>query len=281
MKPDFIVIGPGRTGTTYLYQVLLEHPDVCTPLHTKEINYFNHEYQRGLAWYQSFFDHCPKGMVSGEISNTYIYDENVPERIKDVLPDVKLITILRNPFQRILSAYHFRKSVGEINGDLSFSGALESHPDLVTDNFYGSHLAPYFSLFPRENILVGFYDQLEESPDMFLGMIYRFLGVNEGFLPKTAYQRINAAKHLRFPVLAPLIRTYADTLRKIQLFSILEKSKESPLIGKFLYSDSISRDQSELIDLDSMAYLKSVFIPELKKLESLLERDLSPWYKSV
>jgi len=279
MKPDFIVIGPGRTGTTYLYQSMLEHPDVCMPLHTKEINYFNHEYQRGLAWYHSFFEHCDPGKVCGEISNTYIYDEQVPARIQQVLPDVKLITILRNPFQRILSAYQFRLSVGEINGDISFCRAIEIYPDLVTDNYYASQLFRYFNHFPRENILVSYFDELERSPEQFLERIYRFISVDEGFLTQIADQRINAAKKLRFPVLGPLLRFYADSLRRLQLFSFLEKSKESALFRRILFSESRSQSRIQNIDPDTMVYLQSFFLPELEKLESLLGVDLSHWYE--
>lgn len=281
MKPDFIVIGPGRTGTTFLYQALLEHPEVCTPLHTKEINFFNHEYHQGLAWYQTFFEHCLPGKVCGEISNTYIYDEQVPERIRGALPDVKLVSILRNPFQRILSAYQFRLSVGEITGDISFQEAIKSCPDLVTDNFYGSQLARYFGLFPGENILVSYYDDLERSPKLFLERIYRFIGVDDSFLPQILDQRINASKRLRFPVLGPLLRVYADSLRKLQWFSFLEKSKESSLVRRLLFSESQGKISAEDIDPDTMDFLKSVFLPELDKLESLLGVDLSHWYEGL
>lgn len=277
-SPDFIVIGPGRSGSTFLYQIFKEHPEICMPLNTKETNYFNHEYHRGLSWYQSFFKNCDPKKITGEISNTYIYNDMVPERIKEVLPTIKLITVLRNPFQRILSAYQFRKSVGEISPDTSFKEALTLFPDLISDNYYGSQLQKYFSIFPPHNILVTFYDDLERSPELFLKNIFEFLQVDSKFESTTIYRKVNQSKSLRIPLFAPFVRFIADTLRKLQLFRLLKKSKESGLFNHLLFTDTDIQNRREIMPTEIVDELNKVFIPEINKVEELTMKDLSHWY---
>jgi len=276
--PDFIVIGPGRSGSTFLYQVFLEHPEICMPLDTKETNYFNHEYQRGLSWYSSFFEYCDPQKVAGEISNTYIYDDQVPGRINESFPYIKIITVLRNPFQRIISAYQFRKSVGEINPGTSFKEALELFPDLISDNFYGSELLRYFKLFPKQNILIAFFDDLERSPRLFLQKIFNFLQVDPEFQSEIINRRINQSKSLRLPLIAPLVRFFADALRKLQLFGLLKKSKDSFFFNRILFNKTDSSSKGEILTQEINDQLDKAFIPEIKKVEELTNRDLSHWY---
>lgn len=277
MLPDFIGIGPGRTGTTLLYQVFKEHPEICTPLNTKETNFFTEQYHMGLGWYQSFFDYCDRGTVCGEISNTYIYDQTVARRIQEHLPAVKIISVLRDPFERMLSAFQFRQSVGEIPPDWNLDKALQEFPDLISDNFYGTQLETYFELFSEKQILVAFYDDLSQDPADFFQELFQFIGVDVTFKTDTYKKKVNPSKNLKFPFLAPMIRLYADSLRKLELFKILEASKNFSAVQKILFRKQSHGEKDQLLK-KVQDKLMSEFLPEIKKVEALTGRDLSAWY---
>ncbi len=106
--PNFIVIGPGKTGTTWLYQCLAAHPGIKLARNTKETVFFADYYDRGLGWYEKFFEGLDGAAAIGEVSNTYFFTPEAPARIAAAVPKVKLIAFLRNPVERVVSLYLFR-----------------------------------------------------------------------------------------------------------------------------------------------------------------------------
>ena len=113
--PDFIIIGAQKSGTTSLYDFLIKHPAIA-PAAKKELHYFSVQYARGELWYRSnfptnlsrsaFYKKTTQRLLSGEASPLYLFYPMVPDRMKEILPDVKLIVILRNPVDRAYSHYH-------------------------------------------------------------------------------------------------------------------------------------------------------------------------------
>ena len=115
-KPDFIIIGAAKSGTTTLYQYLCRHPQIymSTP---KEPDFFSLDmnYHKGIEWYESLFDGAKPEQICGEASTTYSRWHQHPkaaERISQYLPKVKLIYIMRHPVDRAYSfyAYRFKRS---------------------------------------------------------------------------------------------------------------------------------------------------------------------------
>lgn len=121
-KLDFIGIGSGRAGTTWVHAVLSEHPDVCMG-QGKEQNYFckvhphhglpthgshytTSHYHLGINWLKSRFNRCRRGQIIGEISPAYMFDPESPELIYKHNPKVKLLVNLRNPVEVVYSGYH-------------------------------------------------------------------------------------------------------------------------------------------------------------------------------
>ena len=101
-KLDFIGIGVQKSATSWVFQSLIEHPEIQAGKE-KEINFFNFKYQYGYHWYQNrFFD---SELLTGEFSTQYFWDKNVPERIYQFNPDIKLILCLRNPVDRAFSQH--------------------------------------------------------------------------------------------------------------------------------------------------------------------------------
>ncbi len=111
--PGFLIIGGIRCGTTSMIRYLGDHPDIGIAS-TKEVHFYDWHYDRGETWYRSWFPLAVKGQpeLVGESSPSYLMNSNVPERVAASIPDVKLIVLLRNPADRAVSHYQYRKNRG-------------------------------------------------------------------------------------------------------------------------------------------------------------------------
>jgi hypothetical protein len=214
---DFIVIGAQKAGTTSLFEYLRRHPDIRLPPH-KEAPYFSHDAVRSRGWdyyMKANFSSSDPTRKWGTITTHYmvggvydasltpitvaaLYDERtVPLRIREHLPDVRLVALLRDPVKRALS--HHRMAV--MNGDerRTFDEAIDElvrpeslahsrkHPrettGYVTWGEYGRILAGYLDVFPREQILILFSTDLECHPERVLRRVHEFIRVTPGIMP--------------------------------------------------------------------------------------------------
>ena len=131
MKPTFLFIGPDKTGSTWLYEVLRQHAACYVPP-VKDIYFFDRHYERGLDWYLSFFEPAPAGsLAAGELSHDYLFSPQAADRIARDLPNVRLLTSLRDPAERTFSHYLYMIRSGRTR--LDFAAALEQFPELVDE----------------------------------------------------------------------------------------------------------------------------------------------------
>jgi hypothetical protein len=135
--PDFLIIGAQKCGTTSLYYYLSQHPNII-PSKNKEVGYFDRFYKNGLSWYRSKFPLVfrkalfllrGQHLKTFEASSGYILNLNALQRIKNILPNVKLILMLRNPVDRAYS--HYQHSVKSGHEELSFPKALEAEKERI------------------------------------------------------------------------------------------------------------------------------------------------------
>ena len=126
--PNFLIIGAAKSGTTSLFQYLMQHPNIYAPF-KKEIHFFDKHYNKGVKWYQLHFPTTKelesantKG-ITGEATPYYLSHPLVPERTRSLLPDVKLIVLLRNPVERAFSNYNHMVRTG-FEGE-TFERAIE------------------------------------------------------------------------------------------------------------------------------------------------------------
>jgi len=196
---DFIIIGAQKAGTTSFFRYLDAHPQIYMPPE-KEATYFSRDerFHRGWEWYlREFFGDAPADKLWGKVTPDYMADPRVPQRIKSTLPDVKLIALLRNPIERAYSQY--RMSVRRGYEPRSFEGAIHEllKPDALeearnrptpTNSYivrgeYGRILAKYYELFPSQQIVVFFTEELKHNPREVMKTTFQFLGVNSDFVP--------------------------------------------------------------------------------------------------
>ncbi|WP_287276577.1 MULTISPECIES: sulfotransferase domain-containing protein [unclassified Okeania] len=135
--PSFIIIGAQKRGTTSLYNYMIEHPQIL-PASKKELHFFNwvskpgnRKKPEGVDWYLSQFPTIPDGknLITGEATPDYLVDPHTPQRMFNLVPDVKLIVLLRNPIDRAVSHYHHNRGISKKREPLPFRQAIEKEPE--------------------------------------------------------------------------------------------------------------------------------------------------------
>ena len=120
--PSALVIGAQRSGTTSIFNYLIQHPDVVAPL-GKEIHYFDLHYDQGVRFYRGRFPYSHRlrnGAITLDATPYYLVHPLAPERAAGLLPDIKLIALLRNPIERAFSHYQHEVRGGTASGVLSW-----------------------------------------------------------------------------------------------------------------------------------------------------------------
>ncbi len=214
IMPSFLIIGAKKCGTTSLFHYLCEHPNVGEPT-WKEISYFNIYYDRGNAWYKSFFPiSLPKldsqYLMTGEATASYICHSQAPYRIATTLPKVKLIVLLRNPVDRAYSHYHHTKRIGR--EQLSFEDAIAQEESRVeqlenesrelglnsspaynytylASGMYAEQLKNWLKLFNKEQLLILKSEDFFDRPEAVFKQVLDYLELPD-WSPKT-YRKHN------------------------------------------------------------------------------------------
>jgi sulfotransferase family protein len=208
--PTFLIIGSMKCGTSSLHHYLGEHPEIQKLPAMKETNFFSGPpegipYPPGskrierLEDYEKLFDSAFE--VRGEASPCYaLYPrrKGVPERIKDVVPDAKLIYLVRDPIDRAVSQYHFgvaveaeRRSLRDALTDFSDPNSLYTCP-----GFYAAQLEMYLKHFSHENILIIDQADLLANRQATLSEIFAFLSVDDSFVSPRFDEEANTGKEL-------------------------------------------------------------------------------------
>jgi len=220
MRPNFLVIGCEKCGTTALCAMLGRHPDVfvCEP---KEPHFLSFNYDKGWDWYESLFEPGQNALARGEGSVSYAtdeYEELICQRLSEHLPDIKLIYIVRHPVKRVESSFRFLHSGAHPYGvllPLDIGKALAYRPHMVRTTLYWERINAFRNHLPDNRILLLFQEDLKTQPRQTLDKCFSFLGVEPGKLTDFKSEAVNESKHL-----------YRDTqlLRYIRRNPVLSKA---------------------------------------------------------
>jgi len=274
--PNFIGIGAGKAGTSWLYSILSKHPEICISS-AKETLFFEDHYNRGLQWYAKFFSHCQNSSAIGEVSNTYIFSSFAPARVHAFNPDIQLIATLRNPVDRAFSHYLFHYRNAQVEG--SFESAIEQMPDIVDRGLYYSYLKNYFQYFPREQLLCLLFDDLKHDPVAVAHQVLSFLQVDASWATPAFVdtQRLPASKP-RSKLLARSVKRAAHTVRELGFPEAITKVKTSP-IANLLYRP-YKKHEYPRMDPKIRQQLNEYFRADVCQLSQLLNRDLESLWLS-
>ena len=197
--PNLVVIGVVRSGTTSFYHYLSQHPSIIKSAYD-ELGYFDSNYDLGLNWYKSLFptifekkkvEEKNGKFITYDVTPCYIYNEKVPKRIQKIIPDSKLILILRNPVDRAYSNYFITKQnkkfediiieEKEILKTIDRKNKEEYykfvHTSLLSRGFYAEQLEKWFKIFPRNQILIIKSEDFAIQTNKIMNEIFNFLGL--------------------------------------------------------------------------------------------------------
>jgi hypothetical protein len=201
--PNFIVIGAQKSGTSSMFSYLKQHPQVLRPIF-KEPYFFDRQYHRGLRWYGSNFaaqravnrlnDRLGRAHLTFEATATYIFDEQVPARIARDLKTRKFILLLRNPADRVISAYWHARRMGiesrsltevvetdqrryeaELSGKQDNGLAPTTRPNFLKRGIYHEAVARWQSVFSPADLLVLQSETLFADPAKVMTQVFQFL----------------------------------------------------------------------------------------------------------
>lgn len=201
--PDFIIIGAMKCGTSTLQAQLAAQDGVfmTTP---KEPNFFSNDeiFRQGPGWYEALFDAAQSGDIKGEASTHYTKLPTYPEtlaRMKPLLPNLRLVYMIRNPLQRAVSHYIHEWSEARMTADLL--AAFETRPELISYGSYGMQIAPYVEAYGIDNIHLTSLEQIKADPEGEFTRIARFLGLGPiaAWNHDLAPQNVSAARARSIP----------------------------------------------------------------------------------
>ena len=179
--PNLIVIGAQKCGTSGLHYYLGLHPEISISS-PKELNFFIAErnWPRGADWYRARFDGSAAVRVEASPNYTaYPQHDGVPERMASVVPDARLVYIVRDPIERIAAHWVHNYSKGRHGGDLA--AILSPKTSYIDRSRHAMQLERFLAVYPREQLLVLDNDDLRSRRDETLRHIFEFAGADSGF----------------------------------------------------------------------------------------------------
>jgi sulfotransferase family protein len=272
--PSFIHVGPPRTGTTWLHEVLKGH--VGLP-RDKETRFFDAHYDRGVQWYCELFGEYPAGVPMGEMGPTYFSNAIARERIKHHIPDCKIIVTFREPAARLYSMYKLIRS-GSHPAEDTFDGYWRFQVDCGADLCsYATQLKRWQAAFGKSQVLVTFYEDLSSNPQGYLDTVCDFIGARRFALdgatagvakvysaPKAAHS--NAIGRRTFEAVTWASLHGARPLIELGRRTALWKQIRRKFVEDFPPLNERSAEE-----------IRAMMLPETEELERLTGRDLASW----
>ena len=217
--PHFIIIGAMKSATTTLQEQLVNQPGIFMS-EPKEPNFFSDENQfsKGIGWYSSLFVDAAEGDLLGEASTHYTKLPTHPlaaSRLKQQLPDARLIYVMRHPIDRLISHYIHEWSMGIYRCDID--EAVGRYPEMVAYGKYTLQLEPYMKAFGHDAVLPVFFDRMTSQPQAELERVCRFIGYGGGAVWTQGLKPSNVSSERirRFPLYGALVESgLATTFRR-------------------------------------------------------------------
>lgn len=262
LQPSFIVAGGVRCATGWIRACLSEHPEVF--ITRKETHFFDQNFEKGIEWYSSFFKDYIDEKSVGEKTASYLHNKLVASRIKDTLPDVKLIFCLRDPVERMYS--HITMTVSN-NDNLKIQDVLNS--DKILSRYiewgkYAKQLRTFFDRIPLENMLIQIYEDKDVNPYGFMSDIYRFIEVDPNFNAPSTLLRTKLGQF-------ELTNKFWGGISKIML------NPRGPLLFRWIYTKIRPEERKQVLSDDIYKRFSKHYEEDIYQLEDLIDRDLSHW----
>jgi len=291
MLPNFIIVGAPKAGTTSLYHYLSGHSEVFMS-EPKEVNYFSKDeieeqglyYKafkaKNLAEYKKLFIDVNNEKAIGEGSVSYLFYPKTAAKIKEIIPNVKIIILLRNPVERGYSHYLMDYRMGLTN--LSYEEIVyktSRHKDInlyyqqfVELGLYYEQVKRYLDIFGKEQVKIYLQEDLRNKSEKVILDLYDFLNISDSCTIDTT-QEHNAFSMPKNKLIHKLYASHTIRIVTKTIFSNVLKEKVKNLF--------FERKKKPKLDKKLKEDLQNLYREDIKKLEQLIGRDLSKWYKET
>lgn len=300
-----IIGGTSKAGTTSLFSYLADHPQICASK-VKETRFFldaavpltvRYRFEDGLDKYEAYFNHCQEQFLRLEASPQYLYSPGTPYKIKTALPDVRLVFILREPINRLVSVYRFIKQLNKLPAQISFEEFVRlqldsSERDRLTLPYnmraleygrYSVYLKPYFNILGRDRLCILQYEDLKQNPTALLADICRFAGIDPSFYQDYSFQIFNPTQTMKSTRLHYVYRQIilvlqARVLDKPRVRGVLRAIRRR--VEPFYLRLNRRSDEQVLISESLRTLLDEYYSDEPAELASLLGQKEFSWKSS-
>ena len=293
-QPNFFIVGAAKAGTTSLWMYLKQHPEIYMPptLETKEPSFFCHLYgYKDFDAYLSLFANAKGKKAIGEASHAYMTSPESAAWIHKVYPQAKIIIVLRNPIERAYSLYNWMIREG-YEWIYPFEKALIAEEErYISENFkhhniqyyhnylyfysglYKEQIKRYLEVFKKEQINIILFDDLKNDPITITQQIYRFIGVDNTFIPK-----IEVYNKSQIPLSVPMQYFIRSKLpRYLYKFRIpaVRRIQRTAFSTNLLLGSYISRS----LQAATRHNLQNRYKANIQETACLIERDLGIWLR--
>lgn len=293
---DFLIVGVGKSGTTSLADMVSQHPDVIIT-DPKEPWFFDtNDYYKGMSWYwEKYLDAYSGERFVGEASSQTLFVPYAAKRLKETVPEAKLIVLLREPSSRAYSDWWMKyctgldkdnfetsilKNFDQIKSGLDFADPdvwqkhIESHKNVLVNKtyieygYYASQLENYLNYFSREQILVLLFDDLVNDPQGTTEKVWRFIGIEK----KMALPNIDT--RVKNPAMNKNMQSTIRTIKKTPVLGPLLKLTPLGMRKKIM---NIGRGTKPQPPKEIIEILRTHYKDEIVRLGRMVDIDCSSW----
>jgi Sulfotransferase domain len=264
LLPNFLHLGPSKSGSTWLHEVLICHPEIYLT-EAKDLYYFSRCFDRGAGWYGAQFrDALPEHKIIGEFSPDYLACPEAAERIHARLGrDIRLMVTLREPASRAFSGYLYLRRHGLAAP--TFRETLTTALDLLDEGRYGTHLRRYLRYFDPEKLHIALFDDLQDDPQAFVDTVTGWLGVDRFEVsPELLAARLTASTARWLPV-AALAKHAANWVRGHDGAVLVGRIKRAPIVQRVLYKP-LGADRP-VMTTEDLLFVREQLEPEIIEVE--------------
>lgn len=297
---NLFIVGAAKSGTTSLYNYLIQHPDVFLP-RVKEPNFYSNAESDNPAdyiipkkghtchkrmindksVYLSLYEEAKNQKILADASPSYLWDKDAAKKIHSDFPNAKIIILLRNPVQRAYSHYLMDLKYGN-QPEVIFKEALlkdqmaqpkiwgKSHMYLDLGLYY-QQVKRYLVSFQNKNVKIILYEDFIKSTEHVLIEIFEFLKIDSSVVSNIDYEKVHNSYVIPNGKLSKALLKYKSTFGSLK--NILPGFIKNHLMKEILYKEA---EKPKLKNEDKL-FLSNYYKEDILKLQSLLGQDLSKW----
>ena len=241
---EFVIVGPQKAATTWIYEYLKSLPNICFPAKVKETFFFDKYYCKGLDWYFWHFKNCKPDTKWAEVAPSYFNNPETPARLYNFNKTMKILITLRNPYD----------------------------PHILDSSFYATHSRRWLSYFGN-NVSFVFHDDLVESPKKYIEKVCNYLDIPYVELNEFFDKKVNPNEMSRHNMIAKWSSTFAHWLRSHRMYDVINFFKVLGVKDLVFSGGGLPNGLSE----SDYQIMKDKFEQEITLLEPIVGRDLSCW----